>query len=288
MSQMTEPISESSTSRRLQIGDTDVHYHDVGSGEPLLMLPSYGPRPGVTAWLTFGKVVESFASRYRCIVMDLPNYGRTGPVVYNAPLHDFFAEVAVGLMHELGYESWNAVGSSQGGQVCCDMALLFPGTVKSIVCGGSHISTGGDKYLLGNFPSEGIRLAIEAESDPTNPEKLRRFLNALVYDPTLITDELFNQIFEMRTTRQDFWDAIHATPNIQKNNIGAIAQIDVPTLIVHGRFDRIVPYEQGLAILSYVRSAQLVVLNRCGHWAPFERPDDFSSHVLRFLDSIAD
>ena len=85
---MASPVefSEQGTSKTVKAGGMDVHYHDVGSGDPIVLLHSYGP--GTTGWITFHKILPAFAQRYRCIVMDLPNFGRTGPVTYNEPLHN--------------------------------------------------------------------------------------------------------------------------------------------------------------------------------------------------------
>ena len=274
---------EQETSHTVQANGMNVHYHDVGEGPPMLMLHSTGVRPGTTAWLTFSKVLGAFAEHYRCIMMDLPNFGRTGPHVYNEPLHDMMAHTAVALMDSLGIDKFIALGNSQGGQVCTDIELLHPGRVQAIVCGACHISTGGDAYLLRPFPSEVSMLNREAEADPQSRDKLRRLLDALVYDPPLITAEIFEAMYEMRTNSPDYWAAIHASPMVRKNNDGAIARIDVPTLLIWGREDRFVTYEQGLAFLSNIRAAELVVLQRCGHWVPFERPNEYASHVLRFL-----
>jgi 2-hydroxy-6-oxonona-2,4-dienedioate hydrolase len=280
-------ISESATSRTAFVAGMTVHYHDLGEGPPLLMLPSFGPRPGTTAWLTFGKVVGALSQHYRCIMMDLPNYGRSGPVVFHEPLHDFFGRVALELMASLGYDRFTALGNSQGGQVAGDMAVMYPEHIERVVFGAGHISTGGDKYLHGSWPAEAGRLGREAEADVPDRDKLRRFMRALVYDESLITEELVDSFYEMRNTSPAYLEAIAASVLVPKNNLGEIARISVPALIIHGRFDREVPFEQGLALLSYVRSADLVVLNNCGHWPPFERPEDYSSIVLDFLKRTA-
>ncbi len=48
-------LTEAGTSKTIQAGGMTVHYHDVGSGQPVLFLHSYGP--GTTAWITFHKAV---------------------------------------------------------------------------------------------------------------------------------------------------------------------------------------------------------------------------------------
>src|SRR6478672_9834881 len=73
-------LTEAGTSKTVAAGGMTVHYHDVGVGEPVLFLHSYGP--GTTAWITFHKAVGELLRHYRCILMDLPNFSKTGPIIY--------------------------------------------------------------------------------------------------------------------------------------------------------------------------------------------------------------
>src|SRR6266480_4530872 len=76
-------LTESETSRTAQAGGMTVHYHDIGAGDPVLFLHSYGP--GTTAWITFHKVVGALSQHFRCILMDLPNFSKTGPIALDDP-----------------------------------------------------------------------------------------------------------------------------------------------------------------------------------------------------------
>ena len=64
-------LTEEGTSKTVTAGMT-IHYHDLGTGEPVLFLHSYGP--GTTAWITFHKTVGELSRHCRCILMDLPNF----------------------------------------------------------------------------------------------------------------------------------------------------------------------------------------------------------------------
>src|SRR5438445_9621671 len=87
---------------------------------------------------------------FRCILMDLPNFSKTGPIVYREGVHAVQARTAVALLDGLGIERAHWVGSSQGGQSSMVAAISYPQRVRKFVMGGSHIGTGGDRYLMAN------------------------------------------------------------------------------------------------------------------------------------------
>jgi 2-hydroxy-6-oxonona-2,4-dienedioate hydrolase len=107
-------LTEEGTGTTVEAGGMTVHCHDIGDGEPVLFLHSYGP--GTTAWITFHKAVGELSRHYRCILMDLPNFSKTGPVVYQEGVHALQARTAVALLDALGIERAHWVGNSQGGQ----------------------------------------------------------------------------------------------------------------------------------------------------------------------------
>jgi 2-hydroxy-6-oxonona-2,4-dienedioate hydrolase len=66
-------------------------------------------------------------------------------------------------------------------------------------------------------------------------------------------------------------------------DLSRLPEITAPTLIVHGRDDRVVSYEVSLHLLAAVPDSRLVVLNRCGHWAMIEHADEFNRLVTDFV-----
>src|ERR1700751_4207179 len=148
-------LTEESTSKTIQAGGMTVHYHDIGAGEPALFLHSYGP--GTTAWITFHKAVGELSQHFRCILMDLPNFSKTGPIVYREGVHAVQARTGAALLAALGVAQAYWVGNSQGGQSEMVAAISYPERVRKFVMGGSHIRTGGDRYLMANRPSGGGR-----------------------------------------------------------------------------------------------------------------------------------
>ena len=197
-------LTESETSRTVHAGGMTVHYHDIGAGEPVLFLHSYGP--GTTAWITFHKVVGALSQHFRCILMDLPNFSKTGPIVYREGVHAVQARTAVALLDALDIPRAHFVGNSQGGQSSMVAAITYPERVNRFVMGGSHIGTGGDRYLMANRPSEGSRATREALDNPTR-ENIRRYLRVHIDDEALVTDELVDYIHRAHTWSPEFIEA---------------------------------------------------------------------------------
>ena len=273
-------LTEEATSRSVEAAGMKVHYHDIGAGEPVLFLHSYGP--GTTAWITFHKAVAAVAQQYRCILFDMPNFSKTGPVVYREGVHSLQARTAVALLDALGIDKAHWVGNSQGGQSAMVAAIKYPQRVGKFVMGGSHIGTGGDRYLMANRPSEGSRATRQALDDPT-PDNIRRYLRVHIDDEKLVTDELVDYIHRAHAWSPEFTNARAQSVSLPHDYTPDLAGIAAPVLLIHGRYDRMVPFEVSIAILNHIADSRLVLLNNCGHWPPFEKPEEWTAQVLAFL-----
>lgn len=273
-------LTEAGTSKTVAAGGMNVHYHELGAGEPVLFLHSYGP--GTTAWITFHKVVGELSRHYRCILFDMPNFSKTGPIVYREGVHALQARTAVALLDALGIDKAHWVGNSQGGQSAMVAAIYYPERVTRFVMGGSHIGTGGDRYLMANRPSEGARTTLQTIADPSR-DNIRRYLRVHIDDESLVTDELVDYIHHAHTWSPEFLAARAQSVSLPHDYTPDLSGIKAPVLLIHGRYDRMVPFEVSIAILNHIADSRLVLLNNCGHWPPFEKPAEWTAQVLAFL-----
>ena len=60
-------------------------------------------------------------------------------------------------------------------------------------------------------------------------------------------------------------------------------QMQIPALLIHGRDDRVVPYEHSLILCANIPNSRLVLMNRCGHWAMIEHANEFNRMVTDFV-----
>ncbi|MFE9328466.1 alpha/beta fold hydrolase [Nocardia sp. NPDC052278] len=276
-------LSEQSSSRTLEVDGSTVHYHDLGSGPPLIIQQAFGPLPGTTAWLTYHRILADLAIDHRCILVDYPNFGRSAPREFHEPVHDLYVRNTLAVLDELGLDTVTMLGVSTGGTVALDMAMTAPDRVDRLVVGGCSASTGGDPYLLTPAPTEVGRLFDECQAGPADRGAITRLLRGIVYDAGLIGDDLVEEMYAWRQREPVHAATWSRSTIVARSNLQALSRITVPTLIVHGRLDRMVPLEGALMLLGHMPTADLVVLNNCGHWPPFERPREFVAAVRAFL-----
>src|SRR5205085_10054779 len=117
----TQIIDETSTSRFVQAGGVRMHYNEVGSGPPVIML--HGTGPGASSWSNFARNVEAFASSFRALLVDMPQYGKSDKVVIEGGRLTYTANVLKDMLDALGIGKAHFVGNSMGGQVAMKLAI---------------------------------------------------------------------------------------------------------------------------------------------------------------------
>lgn len=257
-------------------------YHVAGDGEPLFML--HGSGPGVTAWSNFGDNLPVFAERFRTVAPDLPGFGGTGL----PPLDDAYPRVAARwiarLMDELGFASAVFVGNSMGGAVAAELAVLAPERVRRMALMGSGgLSVG----IFQTEPSEGFQRLFEFLAEPTRA-RMVGWLRTMVFDQTRITDELVDErlrnatadgvLDRMKAIFGSMFDQATSPPLWTR-----AATVTTPTLLLWGRDDRMLPYDQAHFATRWLPDVELHTFARCGHWIQIERKTDFERVVTEFL-----
>lgn len=286
---MSHSFTEAQTSRfftTLETGDElNIHYNDCDPGtcgETILML--HGSGPGASGWANFSRNVEPFtAAGYRVILLDCPGWSKSDTIVCSGSRSDLNARIVKAALDKLGLDRVHLIGNSMGGHSAVAFALAYPDHVgKLILMGGG---TGGAS-VFAPMPTEGIKLLQGVYRDPSI-DNLRRMMNIFVFDPSGLSEELFEtrlaNILARRDHLENFLKSSAVNPR-QFPDVGhRLPEIAAQTLIVWGRNDRFVPFDTGLRLLAGIPNAELHLFNNCGHWVQWEHADKFNAMVLAFL-----
>ncbi|MBS0542222.1 MAG: alpha/beta fold hydrolase [Proteobacteria bacterium] len=287
MTTNNQSLTEAATSRFMHIteGDIDarIHYNDAGEGaETVVML--HGSGPGATGWANFHRNVDAFvAAGYRVVLMDCLGWGKSDPVVCTGSRSDLNARTLKGLLDGLKLDKVHIVGNSMGGHSAVAFALSNPTRVgKLILMGGG---TGGPSQFV-PMPTEGIKLLQGLYREPTI-DNLKKMMNVFVFDPSSMTEELFQARLDNMLARRDhlenFVKSLAANPKQFPDQGPRLGEISAHTLVIWGRDDRFVPMDTGLRLVWGMQNAEMHIFNRCGHWAQWEHADKFNRMVLDFL-----
>ncbi len=277
---MTTGLTESATSRYAQAGPIRVHYNEAGAGPPLIFCEGQGP--GTSAWVVYHRVVGALSQRFRCLLLDQPGYGKSDAIAVKGESRStMYARTVRDFMDALGIEKATIVDMSFGAQTGQVFAVENPGRVDRLVL---HASGVGGPTLFGHEPQEGILAMAEAFENPTL-ESMRKMMDACLWNGASYSDEdlLLQERLDAWLSRPDQDEARRKSERVQRDLTAELRKVTVPVLQIHGRNDRVTPLEGALRLLNYLPDTRLMIFNHCGHWAPFERPTEFSRLVADFL-----
>jgi 2-hydroxy-6-oxo-octa-2,4-dienoate hydrolase len=266
--------------KTLMAADHQTNYFESGSGKPLFLL--HGSGPGVSAWTNWAKVMPALSEHFRVVAPDIAGFGFTEFKSDNKYDMRLWVRHLVGIMDALKIEKASFVGNSFGGALSIGMALFEPTRVEKIILLGTP---------AGEFEqTAGLRSAWEYEPSLENMEKVMRLFP---YDQSIITNEMIKGRYEAsaRPGAQDALRKLIPKPNENGPTMvkgfpeSAVAKIDVPTLVLHGREDRVVPVECGLLLARAIPKAEFHMFGQCGHWVQTERRNQFLNLVKTFVSA---
>ena len=264
----------------VQAGNLKIHYHESGSGYPLICI--HGAGPGASGWSNFKGNVDHFAKHFRTILFDMPQFGKSDkPVIKDARLA-FLAENIQAFMATLGIEKAHFIGNSMGGQAALKLAADRPERVDKLVVIGSGAIKAGS--IFQPMPLEAIRNIGNYYKDegPSIP-RMRQLLESLVCNKALVTDELVQERFEASNDPELIeLSRKHGAPGTEDLYFDLL-KVKAKTLVVWGQDDRAGALDVGLLMVRRLPDARMVIFPRCGHWAHVEHRDEFNRMVLDFF-----
>lgn len=272
---------EQATRRTAEVDGLSISYHDVGEGPVLFLI--HGSGPGATGWSNFRRNIDVLAQHYRVIAPDLVGFGSSAkPDVPFDRVYSYHSGLLAGLMEGLGIAKASFVGNSLGGGISMKLALDRPDLVDKLVLMGS----GGGVSVLSPAPSEGIKCLLDYyDGEGPTREKLRKFLEVMVFDPSQLTDELIEERFLSSTQPEIVARPLftRSRPPRSERLFHLLGDLKPPVLAIWGRDDRTVTLESGLIMLSQIPDIRFHIFGRCGHWTQWEKADEFNRLVLDFL-----
>lgn len=278
-----QEITEESTSRFADIDGHTVHYNEIGSGTPLIML--HGAGPGATGWSNFKQNLPALAGKYRVLLIDHPGFGKsTKELPESMPRSEFGRQLIVGLMDKLGIDKSHFVGNSWGGRTSLGIARHAPERVDRLVLMG----TGGGLSMTHPEPSEGMRhlYGFYAAPGPSR-ERMEQLVRTFLFDQSMVNDALIDERMQSALEPQTrlFYERYMKGPDSREPQLWKdLEKVPHRTLLMWGRDDRACPFDSGLIMLKRMPNARMHIFPKCGHWVQLEKKAEFDVLLDTFLN----
>lgn len=274
-------------SRYVSVNGLKIHYVTAGqAGPPVLLIHGLGM--SYTTWRTN---IDPLGQGLRVFAMDLAGHGDSDKPRVSYDL-DFGLRFLGEFMDALGLERASMVGSSMGGLLAIAMALRYPQRVDRLVLADSSGLGRELHWLLRLSALPGLGLALSWPRRGT----LRSFLRLIFYDPSMITEDLIDELMRIRRLP----GSTEAIISMFRNGVtlrgvkpelvflDRLPELRTPTLIVWGAQDQIFPLSHAYAAHARIPNAQLRIFDRCGHHPAAEYAEEFNQLVLAFLNDVGE
>lgn len=228
------------------------------------------------------KQLEVFGREYRTIALDHRDVGDSDPVSAPYRIADQ-ADDAAAVLRALGVTQAHVVGISMGGYIALELTLRYPGLVDKLVLVAT--SAGGLSHA---WPSPRMLLMLARRSQQEVGELTRRVYTRIMAPGYAESHpEEMERIVAVGRYRPMTRDAYRRQLRaVLRHDVSRrLAQVHVPTLVIHGEDDPLVVVQNGINLAQRIPGARLIIYPRTGHIPIIERAQRFNRDVLAFLGS---
>jgi pimeloyl-ACP methyl ester carboxylesterase len=252
-----------------------IHWDEEGSGAPLLLIMGLGwPSQ---AWHRTRPILSE---KYRTIALDNRGTGRSEAPTGPYSIAQMAADAAA-VLNAARVNAAHIFGMSMGGMIAQEFALQYPNKVRSLILGCT--AAGGPQAVRAEEAA--LEVLMTRGQDP---DQFAKAVSPFIYDAGTSPE----RIEEDTAVRRKWYpsaDAYFAQLQavIAWDAYSRIGQISVPTLVIHGEHDRLVPPENARLIAARIPGAKLAMIPGASHIFTTDQPALAHSAILDFLGAQA-
>ncbi|KBZ69288.1 hypothetical protein K875_00003 [Mycobacterium [tuberculosis] TKK-01-0051] len=258
-------------------GRVTTRYWETGAGEPLVLI--HGGGAGADAWGNWAPSLSAYAERFRTMAYDMVGFGKSRVADENFEYsQQSRIDHLAAFLDALGLDRVSLIGNSMGGATALGLAMTQPLRINRLVLMGSA-------GLNRRFSPQLQTILNYQEPDR---DAMARIVAALTHESFVAPEDLVDYRYQL-TCDQAVMNAYRRTMAWVREQGGlhydedAISAVKVPTLVVSGREDAVVPLHESLRFHELLEHSRLYALPRCGHWAMIEHPAEFARISIDFL-----
>ncbi|WP_313807992.1 alpha/beta hydrolase [Flavobacterium sp.] len=238
------------------------NYFEAGEGTPIIIL--HGLMGGLS---NFDGVANFFPKHgYKVVIPELPLYTnnilKTNVKAFSKFVKDFITYK--------GYEKVILLGNSLGGHIALYHTKMYPEKMAGLVITGSsglYESAMGESY-----PKRG------------DYDYIRKKAEDVFYDPAVATKEIVDDVYATVNDRIKLLKTLTIAKSAIRHNMAKdLPKMTTPTGIIWGKNDKVTPPDVAEEFNKLLPNSDLYWIDKCGHAAMMEHPDEFNRLMLEWL-----
>ncbi len=255
-----------------------IYWDELGCGEPLLLINGLG-----TSAHLWHRSRPVFANHYRTIALDNRGVGRSDVPAGIYSIASMAADVN-GVLDAAGVGTAHIFGVSMGGMIAQELALRYPQRVRSLILG---CTTAGEPTGSHAVPPEpDVLMALMRRS--ASAEESNETFKPLLYDAGTPCERV-NEDMAIRVrwypTAEGYMGQLQGVSGW--DSYDRLGNLQVPTLVIHGEGDRLIPCANARILAGRIAGAQLALIPDAGHMFWTDQPAVVHARILAFLGTIA-
>ena len=230
-------------------------YIEADEGTPIIVL--HGLMGGLS---NFDSVTDFFSAKgYKVLIPELPIYTmsllKTNVKSFAKYLHDFILFK--------GYKEVIILGNSLGGHIGLYHTKMYPETVKALIITGS--SGLYESAMGGGYTKR------------SDYEVIKKKAQDVFYDPAVATKAIVDEVYETVNNRNKLIKTLAIAKSAIRHNMAKdLPNMHRPTCIIWGKNDNVTPPEVAEEFNDLLPDSELHWIDKCGHAAMMEHPDEFN------------
>jgi 3-oxoadipate enol-lactonase len=262
----------------IPVGDIELSYERGGSGPPLLAIMGMSG----TALHWGEPFLEALRESFEVIVYDHRGIGDSTRLEGELTISGL-AKDAHGLLEALEIDSAHVLGISMGGMIAQELALAHPESVRTLTLGCTYCGGEGSSHAA----PEILQRLFEAINSGDRERAIRTGWEINVSAAKAADDDAYAVFLEIAQRRAVAVPVVMAQAQavLAHDTHDRLAGLRMPTLVIHGTEDQMLPVQNGRMIASLIPGAQLEILDGVGHLFFWERPER-SAELIRTLAAV--
>ncbi|MGJ7922557.1 alpha/beta fold hydrolase [Neobacillus sp. LXY-4] len=259
----------------IKVDNINLYCEYVLNGKPPLFL-IHG---FASSTYTFRRIIPFLQKQFSIIAVDLPGFGKSEKSTSFVYSYQNYAELLIKCLHQLDVTNVAIVAHSMGGQIALNMARMTPEKINKLIllCSSGYLKKARKLQVYSSylpFFEKFVRYYV-------GRKEVKDHLKNVFYNQALINDEIINE-FARPLSEKGFYQALIRLLRHREGDLlpHQLQEIQIPTLLIWGQEDRVVPLEVGQRLVRDLPNAQLISYEKTGHLITEERPIDVFKQIL--------